>query len=202
MQQFEYGPGAFKVDWALSEPVPWQNPYCRKAGTLHLGGTMEEIREAEQAVWDGKHHEKPYVLIVQPSLFDKTRAPEGKHTLWGYCHVPNGSKEDMIKIIENQIERFAPGFKDTIIAKNTISAAGFEQYNSNYIGGDINGGAQYFSQLFGRPILRWNPYHIPGSSMYICSASTPPGGGVHGMCGFHAAESALKNEFGIESDKS
>jgi len=202
LRDFEYGPGACKVDWALSEPVPWLNEECRKAGTLHLGGTIGEIAEGEQAIWEGKHHDKPYVLLSQPSLFDDTRAPKGKHTLWAYCHVPNGSKEDRTEVIENQIERFAPGFKDTIISKNTITAQGFEQYNHNYIGGDINGGAQVFKQLFGRPVLKWDPYKMPAEGMYICSSSTPPGGGVHGMCGYHAAQSVLKNEFGISTDKS
>jgi phytoene dehydrogenase-like protein len=202
LQAFEYGPGACKVDWALSEPVPWANEQCRKAGTLHLGGTFDEVAEGEDVIWKGQHHDKPYVLLSQPSLFDDTRAPEGKHTLWAYCHVPNGSKEDRTEVIENQIERFAPGFKDTIISKHTITAQGFEQYNSNYIGGDINSGAQYFKQLFGRPVLKWNSYKMPVDGMYICSSSTPPGGGVHGMCGYHAAQSALKNEFGISSDKS
>ncbi|MEQ8525746.1 NAD(P)/FAD-dependent oxidoreductase [Gracilimonas sp.] len=202
LRRYEYGPGAFKVDWALSEPVPWQNEECRKAGTLHLGGIFSEIAEGEKAVWEGRHHDKPYVLLSQPSLFDDTRAPEGKHTLWAYCHVPNGSTKDMTDIIENQIERFAPGFKDIIISKKTITAEGFEQYNPNYVGGDINGGAQFFKQLFGRPVLKWDPYKIPGNGLYICSSSTPPGGGVHGMCGYNAAQSVLKNEFGISSDKS
>ncbi|MAO64613.1 MAG: FAD-dependent oxidoreductase [Balneola sp.] len=201
LKDFKYGPGVFKVDWALSEPVPWTNEHCRKAGTLHLGGTFDEISRAEQDVWDGNHSRSPYVLVSQPSLFDESRAPKGKHTLWAYCHVPNGSSLDMTDVIEDQIERFAPGFKDTIISKNTMNAPQFQSYNANYIGGDINGGAQFFKQLFGRPVLKWDPYHIPGTSMYICSSSTPPGGGVHGMCGYHSAESVLKNEFRISSDK-
>lgn len=202
LQNYQYGPGSFKVDWALTEPVPWENEDCKKAGTLHLGGTFEEIAEAEQAVWEGKHHDKPYILLSQPSLFDDTRAPEGKHTLWAYCHVPNGSEKDMTEVIENQIERFAPGFKETIISKSTMNTKQFESYNANYLGGDINGGAQFFNQLFGRPVLKWDPYKIPENSMYICSSSTPPGGGVHGMCGYNAAQSVLKNEFGLSSDKS
>lgn len=202
LRRYQYGPGAFKMDWALSEPVPWLNEECRKAGTLHLGGTFDEISEGEKAAWAGKHHNKPYVLLSQPSLFDDTRAPEGKHTLWAYCHVPNGSTKDMAEEIESQIERFAPGFKDIIISKHTMTAQSFEQYNSNYVGGDINGGAHFFKQLFGRPVLKWNPYKIPADGMYICSSSTPPGGGVHGMCGYNAAQSVLKNEFGISSDKS
>ena len=202
LKRYEYGPGSFKIDWALSEPVPWLNEDCRKAGTLHLGGTFGEIAEGEKAVWKGKHHDKPYVLVSQPSLFDNTRAPGGKHTLWAYCHVPNGSTKDMSTIIEDQIERFAPGFKDTIIKKHGTTAHQLESYNANYVGGDINGGAQILKQLVGRPVLKWDPYKIPVQGMYICSSSTPPGGGVHGMCGYHAAQSVLKNEFGISSDKS
>ncbi|MFP8488450.1 phytoene desaturase family protein [Gracilimonas sp. Q87] len=197
LRSYKYGPGTFKMDWALSEPVPWTNEEARKAGTLHLGGTYREIALAEQAVWDGEHAEKPYVLVSQPSVCDSTRAPDGKHTLWAYCHVPNGSEDDMTDIIEDQIERYAPGFKDTIISKHTMHAMEMEQYNFNYIGGDINGGAQTITQLFGRPILKWDPYKIPASGLYICSSSTPPGGGVHGMPGYHAAESVLKNEFHI-----
>lgn len=197
LRRYTYGPGAFKMDWALSEPVPWLNEKCRKAGTLHLGGAFDEIADSEQAAWKGNHHEKPYVLVSQPSIFDKTRAPSGKHTLWAYCHVPNGSEKDMTEIIENQIERYAPGFRDTIISKHTMNTKQLEVYNSNYIGGDINGGAQFFKQIFGRPVLKWDPYKIPMDGMYICSASTPPGGGVHGMSGFNAAESVLKNEFGL-----
>ena len=196
---YMYGPGVFKIDWALSEPVPWENELSRKAGTLHLGGTFQEIASSEQAAWKGEHHERPYVLVAQPSIFDETRAPNGKHTLWAYCHVPNGSEKDMTDTIENQVERFAPGFKETIIAKNTMHTQEMQSYNSNYIGGDINGGAQILKQLFGRPILKWDPYKIPSDGLYICSSSTPPGGGVHGMCGYHAAKSVLKNEFGFNS---
>ncbi|MEX0720724.1 MAG: NAD(P)/FAD-dependent oxidoreductase [Balneolaceae bacterium] len=197
LQHYKYGPGTFKMDWALSEPVPWTNKMCRQAGTLHLGGSFQEIADSEKAAWKGNHHEKPYVLVSQPSIFDDSRAPAGKHTLWAYCHVPNGSEKDMSENIENQIERYAPGFKDTIISKHAMNTRQFETYNSNYIGGDINGGAQFFKQLFGRPVLKWDPYKIPVKGMYICSASTPPGGGVHGMSGFHAAESVLKNKFGL-----
>ncbi|SMO38329.1 phytoene desaturase family protein [Gracilimonas mengyeensis] len=196
LQDYTYGPGVFKIDWALSEPVPWKNKACRKAGTLHLGGSFEEIASGEKAAWDGKHSETPYVLAAQPSVFDDGRAPEGKHTFWAYCHVPSGSTKDMTDIIEKQIERFAPGFRDTIISKHSMNTKAFEQYNPNYIGGDINGGAQFFKQLFGRPVMKWNPYKIPAEGLYICSSSTPPGGGVHGMCGLHAAETVLKNEFG------
>jgi len=197
LRNYTYGPGTFKMDWALSEPVPWKNEEARKAGTLHLGGTFLEISNAEQAVWDGEHPEKPYVLVSQPTVCDPSRAPEGKHTLWAYCHVPNGSEKDMSHIIENQIERYAPGFRDTIISKHSMHAMEMEQYNFNYIGGDINGGAQTVTQLFGRPILKWDPYKIPADGLYICSSSTPPGGGVHGMSGYHAAQSVLKNEFNI-----
>lgn len=197
LQNYRYGPGTFKMDFALSEPVPWKNERCRQAGTLHLGGTADEIMASEAAVWKGEHSENPYIIAAQPSLFDDTRAPEGKHTLWAYCHVPHGSDRDMSDVIEAQIERFAPGFRDTIISRHTFNSQQYETYNSNYIGGDINGGAQFFKQLLGRPVLKWNPYKIPVDGMYICSASTPPGGGVHGMAGFNAAESVLKNEFGL-----
>tara|TARA_R110000868_G_scaffold304437_21_gene565415 strand:- start:46463 stop:47914 length:1452 start_codon:yes stop_codon:yes gene_type:complete len=196
--KYKYGPGVFKMDFALSEPVPWTNSDCSGAGTLHLGGTLNEIAYSERETWKGNHPEKPYVLLSQPSMFDDSRSPKGKHTLWAYCHVPNGSDKDCSEAIINQIERYAPGFRDTIISSHTISAPEFEAYNHNYIGGDINGGAQTFKQLIGRPIFQWDPYKIPAKGMYICSSSTPPGGGVHGMCGYHAAKSALKNEFGIK----
>lgn len=196
--KFKYGPGVFKMDFALSEPVPWSNPDCAGAGTLHLGGSFEEIAYSERETWKGNHPEKPYVLLSQPSLFDDTRAPEGKHTLWAYCHVPNGSDKDCSEEIINQIERYAPGFRDTIISTHTMNATEFESYNENYIGGDINGGAQTIKQLLGRPVPQWDPYKLPAKGMYICSSSTPPGGGVHGMSGYHAAKSALKNEFGIK----
>ena len=196
--KYQYGPGAFKMDFALSEPIPWANEECKKAGTLHLGGSFEEIARSEQETWKGNHPEKPYVLLSQPSLFDKSRAPKGKHTLWAYCHVPNGSEKDCSEELIAQIERYAPGFRDTIITSHTISAPEFERYNPNYIGGDINGGAQIFKQLLGRPVFKWDPYKLPVKGLYICSSSTPPGGGVHGMSGYHAAKSALKNEFGIK----
>lgn len=195
--QYRYGPGVYKMDYALSEPVPWKDPELLKSGTLHLGSSFEELAVSEKEVWEGKHPDKPYVLLSQPSLFDHSRAPEGKHTLWAYCHVPNGSERDMTNEIEDQIERYAPGFRDTVISRHGMSSMEFEVYNPNYIGGDINGGAQMLKQLFGRPVLKWNPYKIPLKGMYICSSSTPPGGGVHGMCGYHSAVSALKTEFGI-----
>ncbi|MTI87539.1 MAG: NAD(P)/FAD-dependent oxidoreductase [Balneolaceae bacterium] len=194
---YRYGPGVFKIDFALSEAVPWKDKQLLKAGTLHLGESLEEIMRSEQNAWQGRHSDTPYVLLSQPSLFDPERAPEGKHTLWAYCHVPNGSERDMSQAIEQQIERYAPGFKDTIINKHTMNTSQLEVYNSNYIGGDINGGAQMIQQLFARPVLKWDPYSIPLKGYYICSSSTPPGGGVHGMCGYHAAASVLKKEFGL-----
>jgi phytoene dehydrogenase-like protein len=192
LSKFRYGAGVFKMDWALSEPVPWKSKKCNEAATLHLGGKYEEIALSEYSVWKNIHPEKPYVLIAQPGLFDKTRAPEGKHTLWGYCHVPPNSEVDMTNNIENQIERFAPGFKEIIIKRNTMNSLQMESYNNNYIGGDINGGVQDWRQLLTRPIVTLNPYSTSDKQIFICSSSTPPGGGVHGMCGFHAAEAALK----------
>ena len=192
---YRYGPGVFKVDWALDAPVPWTAKDCARAGTVHLGGTLEEIAVSESAVWEGKHPEKPYVLVAQHSLFDSTRAPQGKHTLWAYCHVPNGSTIDMTQRIEAQIERYAPGFRDVILARNTISTEQLEKYNPNYVGGDINGGVQDLGQLLTRPTARLVPYSTPVDRIYICSSSTPPGGGVHGMCGFHAARAALRKVF-------
>ncbi len=197
LMNFEYGPGACKIDIAVSEPIPWLNEGTKKAGTVHLGGTLEELALSERETWSGKHPEKPYVLLSQPSVFDDTRAPEGKHTVWAYCHVPNGSDRDCTEEILNQIERWAPGFRDTIISYNTMTAVQMNEYNENYIGGDINGGAQFLKQLVGRPVLKWNPYKTPVDGIYMCSSSTPPGGGVHGMSGFNAAKSALKSDFGI-----
>jgi len=197
MERYRYGMGVFKIDWALSDPIPFTAAGCRDAGTIHIGNTFEDIAREEQMIWDGKNPEKPYVLLAQPSLFDKSRAPEGKHTAWAYCHVPNGSTADMTEIIENQVERFAPGFKDVILARHTMDPAGMEEYNPNYIGGDINGGVIDIGQLFTRPVLRWSPYKTSAKGIYICSSSTPPGGGVHGMCGYHAAKRALKDVFNI-----
>ena len=195
LESYRYGPGVFKMDWALNHPIPWKALECARAGTVHIGGTLEEIEKSEKEVWDKKHPEKPYVLLAQQSLFDPSRAPVGKHTAWGYCHVPNGSTFDMTKRIEAQIERFAPGFRDCILARSTRSAMELEQYNPNYVGGDINGGVQDIYQLFTRPTARLVPYSTPINGMYICSSSTPPGGGVHGMCGYHAANAALKEIF-------
>jgi len=197
LQRFPLGPGIFKVDWALDGPVPWTSEACRRAGTVHLGGTLEELAAAESAVAAGRHPERPYVLIAQQSLFDPGRAPAGKHTLWGYCHVPNGSGVDMTESIESQIERFAPSFRDLIIARNVMGPAAMEAHDSNFIGGDISGGLQDLRHMFVRPSARWNLYTTPNESIYICSSSTPPGGGVHGMCGYHAAGAALKQSFGI-----
>ncbi len=198
LNKFRYGPGAFKIDYILKEPVPWRDYECRRAGTVHLGGTFNEIAEAENRTNQGHHPDRPFVLVAQQSLFDSTRTPDDKHTLWAYCHVPNGSVTDMTEAIENQIERFAPGFKDIIDEKSTMNTADFLQYNANYIGGDINGGKQNLGQLFKRPTNIINPYKTPAKGIYICSSSTPPGGGVHGMCGFHAANAVLKKEFGIK----
>jgi phytoene dehydrogenase-like protein len=188
---YRYGPGVFKIDWALSEPVPWTAEACRRAGTVHLGGTLEEIAAAEQAVWDGRPAERPYVLVAQPTLLDPSRAPDGKHVAWAYCHVPNGSEEDRTEAIEAQMERFAPGFRDTVLARHTMSAPEMEAYNPNYVGGDINGGVQDLGQLFTRPVARVVPYSTPNERLWLCSSSTPPGGGVHGMCGYHAARAVL-----------
>jgi len=192
LRRYRYGPGVFKVDWALDGPVPWTAAECSRAATVHLGPTLEEIVESEDAVWQDRLTERPYVLLAQPSLFDGTRAPAGKHTLWAYCHVPNGSPVDMTDAIERQIERFAPGFRDRIIARRTRSAPELEAYNPNYVGGDINGGVQDLRQLFTRPVIRLNPYSTPVDGLYICSSATPPGGGVHGMCGYLAAKAALR----------
>ena len=194
LEGYRYGVGAFKVDWALDGPIPWETAECARAGTVHLGGTLDEIAAAERAVWRGEHPERPFVLLAQQSLFDPTRAPEGKHTAWAYCHVPNGSTFDMADRIEGQIERFAPGFRDLVLERSVMSPAGLEKHNPNYVGGDINGGVQDFRQLFTRPTLRIVPYATPARGIYICSASTPPGGGVHGMCGYFAARAALRRD--------
>lgn len=192
LERYRYGPGVFKIDYALDAPIPWKSPDCALAGTVHLGGTLEEIAASEKIVWQGKTSEQPFVILAQQSLFDPTRAPDGKHTAWAYCHVPSNSNADMTEQIENQIERFAPGFRKHILARHTMKASELEAYNPNYIGGDINGGVQDIRQLFTRPMLRTDPYATPNKKLFICSSSTPPGGGVHGMCGYHAAQSALK----------
>ncbi|MEO8974131.1 MAG: NAD(P)/FAD-dependent oxidoreductase [Ktedonobacteraceae bacterium] len=194
LQRYRYGPGAFKLDYALNGPIPWKAEECTLAGTVHLGGTFSEIAESEWAVSHGTNPEKPYVLVAQQSLFDATRAPGGKQTAWAYCHVPNGSNFDMTERIEAQIERFAPGFRERILARHVMAPRDLEQYNANYIGGDINGGAQDFLQLFTRPTIRISPYTTPNRHIYLCSSSTPPGGGVHGMCGYYAALAAIQHE--------
>ncbi len=192
LRRFRRGPGAFKVDWALDGPVPWAAEGCARAGTVHVGGPIEEVAAAEEAVARGRHPERPFVLVVQPSVVDETRAPAGKHAVWGYCHVPNGSKVDMTSRIEAQIERFAPGFRDRVLARSVLPPSALEAYNPNYLGGDINGGAQDLGQLFTRPRVAWDPYRLPLPGHFLCSSSTPPGGGVHGMCGAWAARSALR----------
>jgi phytoene dehydrogenase-like protein len=196
LEGFRFGPGAFKVDWALDGPIPWRAPGVVRAGTVHIGGTMSEVAAAEQEVARGGHPDRPFVILVQGSLFDGTRAPEGKHTGWAYCHVPNGSTVDMTDRIEAQVERFAPGFRDRILARATSGPADLEAYDPNYVGGDINGGIQDLRQLITRPVARLDPYSTPIRGLYLCSSSTPPGGGVHGMSGVWAARSALRREFG------
>jgi phytoene dehydrogenase-like protein len=192
LEKYRYGPAVFKLDWALADPIPWRAEECRRAGTVHLGGTLEEIAASERAMWRGEHHDKPYVLLVQPTLFDSTRAPAGKHIAWAYCHVPNGSTFDMTARVEAQIERFAPGFGDRILARSVMPPAAMERHDANYIGGDINVGVQDWRQLFTRPTLRAVPYSTPAEGIYLCSSATPPGGGVHGMCGYFAARAALR----------
>lgn len=191
LAKFRYGPGVFKMDCALDGPVPWTAPECGRAGTVHLGGAWEEIAVSENQVARGEAPERPFVLVTQPSLFDPSRAPAGRHTLWAYCHVPHNSSLDMSGRIERQIERFAPGFGRRILARHAMTCQDFERYNPNLVGGDINGGLANLRQLISRPVLKWRPYRVPLPGIYLCSASTPPGGGVHGMCGFHAAETAL-----------
>ncbi|MBA3424960.1 MAG: NAD(P)/FAD-dependent oxidoreductase [Rubrobacter sp.] len=192
LARYRYGPGVFKVDFALDGPIPWEAEECLRAGTVHLGGTLDEISAGEAAVTRGEHPERQFVLLAQQSLFDETRAPEGKHTVWTYCHVPNGSTFDMTERIEAQIERFAPGFRGRILAKNAWGTTDLERWNANLIGGDINGGLMDLRQLLARPMARANPYSTSAPGLYICSSSTPPGGAVHGLCGFMAARSALR----------
>lgn len=195
LRGFRHGQGVFKIDWVLSEPIPWRAAVARRAGTLHLGGTLEDIAASERAVWEGRLPDAPYILFAQPSLFDRTRVPPGEataQTAWAYCHVPRGSTADMTAIIERELERHAPGFRDCIIGRHVIRAAEYEAYNPNFIGGDISGGVQDWRQLFTRPVARIDPYATPNPRLYLCSSSTPPGGGVHGMCGYHAARSVLR----------
>jgi phytoene dehydrogenase-like protein len=185
-----------KVDWALSGAVPWTAEVCRRAGTLHLGGSFSEIAASEADVLAGRHPERPFCIVAQPGVADPTRAPSGHQTLWGYCHVPAGSSVDMTAAIEAQIERYAPGFSELVLARSTITAVDEEAHNPNYVGGDIAGGAATLSQTLFRPTVKWNPYRTPLQGVYLGSASTPPGGGVHGMCGVYAARTALHDHFG------
>ncbi len=195
LERYRYGPGVFKLDWALSAPIPWRSSDCARAATVHLGGTMEEIAASESAAWSrkatGEDSTRPFVLLTQPSLFDPSRAPEGRHTAWAYCHVPNGSPEDMTGPIEAQVERFAPGFRATILARSTMTPADLERHNANLVGGDIGGGRLGFKQLLARPTA--SLYRTPAEGLYFCSSSTPPGGGVHGMCGYNAAQCVLRD---------
>jgi len=193
MGRFRYGPGVCKVDWALDGPVPWQNDACRQTVTIHVGGTMAEVARSEAAIAAGQHPEQPFCLVTQPGVVDQSRAPAGKQVLWAYCHVPPGSDVDMAGRIEAQIERFAPGFRDLVLARSVRTAADMERYNPGYVGGDIAAGAGTIRQTIGRPALRWNPYRVPLPGTYLCSGSTPPGGGVHGMCGMWAARAALRD---------
>lgn len=193
LQQFRYGPGVFKMDWALNGPVPWQASECKQAATAHLGGSFQEILDSERDAWEGRINARPFIILCQPSLFDPSRAPAGQHTLWAYCHVPNNSSADMATHIEDQIERFAPGFRKLVLGRSVLSPALLEKHNANLVGGDISGGAHTLTQLFTRPTLR--TYTTPARGLYICSSSTPPGAGVHGMCGYHAARVALRKSF-------
>lgn len=197
LQAYRYGPGICKVDYALSEPVPWLAEECRRAGTVHLGGNVQAIRSALDGVWSGTPAARPFVIASQPSLFDAARAPAGKHVLWAYCHVPHGCPVDASTSIEAQIERFAPGFRETVLHRHVHRASDWPAYNPNYVGGDINGGLQDLRQLWRRPLSWRDPYRLPTAGLYICSSSTPPGGGVHGMCGLHAACSALRHDYGM-----
>jgi len=192
LRRYRYGPAAFKLDLVLDGPVPWANQALAEAGTVHLGGTLEEVEASERATHAGRVAHRPFVLLSQPTQFDPSRAPAGRHVVWAYCHVPNGWTGDATDVIERQIERFAPGFRDRVVARHVLRPADLEAYNENYVGGDINGGMQHWAQFFTRPAIRRDPYSTPDPSLFICSSSTPPGGGVHGLCGMHAARSALR----------
>jgi phytoene dehydrogenase-like protein len=193
LRRYRHGPGAFKLDWALDGPIPWADERVRRAGTVHLGGTLEEIARSERDAWEGRVAGRPFVLLAQPTLFDPTRAPAGKHVAWAYCHVPNGSTADMTDAVEAQVERYAPGFRDLVLARSARGPATLEAHNRNLVGGDLNGGAMDLGQLVFRPARRLVPYRTPLEGVYLCSASTPPGGGVHGMCGVSAAQVALRD---------
>jgi phytoene dehydrogenase-like protein len=196
LRRYRYGPAAFKLDLLLDGPIPWRNPAVAEAGTVHLGGRLEEVAASEAAVHDGRVHDRPFVLLSQPSAFDPSRAPAGRHVVWAYCHVPNGWEGDATERILAQVERFAPGFRDRIVARHVLRPSDLAAYNANYVGGDINGGLQHWAQFFTRPAVRLDPYATPDPRIFICSASTPPGGGVHGLCGMHAARSALRGVLG------
>jgi phytoene dehydrogenase-like protein len=191
LRRYRFGPGVFKLDWALDGPIPWRDAECLEASTVHVGGTLEEIAASESAMYRGQHPERPYIILCQQSQFDSTRAPEGQHTGYAYCHVPANSSVDRTEAIEAQVERFAPGFRDRIIGRHAMNTGDFSRYNRNFVGGAITGGVADISQLFFRPVARPNPYSTPNPRVLICSASTPPGGGIHGMCGAHAARTAL-----------
>lgn len=192
LRRFRHGPAAFKLDLVLDGPIPWRNPEVARAATVHLGGLLEEVEASEEAVGRGEVHDRPFVLLSQPSAFDPSRAPDGRHVVWAYCHVPNGWTGDATDRMLRQVERFAPGFHDRIVAKHMLRPEDLEAYNANYVGGDINGGMMHWAQFFTRPAVRLDPYSTPDPRIFVCSASTPPGGGVHGLCGLHAAESALR----------
>jgi phytoene dehydrogenase-like protein len=198
LSRYKYGMGVFKIDWALSQPTPFKAPQCNQSTTVHLGNSFNEIMLSEQIIWKSKPASEPFVIFVQPTIIDQSRAPAGKHTAWAYCHVPNGSTISMTEAIEKQVERFAPGFRECILARNTMGTEALENYNPNYVGGDINGGMFDITQLFTRPALRMSPYRTSAKNIFICSASTPPGGGVHGICGYYAARQALKDHFNLK----
>jgi phytoene dehydrogenase-like protein len=192
LNRYRYGSGVFKIDWALAEPVPWQAEACRRAGTIHLGGSLEEIARSAREIRQGRISRNPYVLLAQQSLIDPSRAPAGLHTLWAYCHATPFSSTDLTLEVEEQIERFAPGFQQIVLARHTMTARDMERYNPNFVGGDIGAGRPDLGQILTRPASRWDPYHLPAKGLYICSAATPPGSGVHGLCGYHAARSVLR----------
>jgi phytoene dehydrogenase-like protein len=201
LKRYQYGPAVFKIDWALEKPIPFTAPECCHAGTVHLGNTYDEIAAGEKQIAAGKENDKPFVLLSQPTLFDPSRSPDGKHTAYAYCHVPNGSVRNMASRIESQVERFAPGFKKLIIGTHAMNTADLQKFNPNLVAGDINSGRISIDQLFTRPAFRFPPYRTSVKGWYICSAATPPGGGVHGMCGYHAARTALREVFGVETSK-
>ncbi|MEN8715698.1 MAG: NAD(P)/FAD-dependent oxidoreductase [Verrucomicrobiales bacterium] len=201
LNRFRHGPGIFKIDYALSDPVPWINSDCRRAGTVHVGGSLDEIVRSEREMWEGIHSDEPFVLTSQPTVSDPSRAPEGKHVFWAYCHVPAGSELDRTEVIERQIERFAPGFRDCVLERNTMNCADYEAYNPNLIGGDIVGGVTDWRQLLTRPVVSLRPHTTPAPEIFLCSSSTPPGAGVHGMGGFWAAESVIDRTLNVRAQR-